>query len=296
MTPVARLVAQAKINLGLRVLAREESGYHSIETVYCRLALGDAVTVRVGDAGWTLRCDGPRCPAEGLGPAENNLAYRAAAAFAAEASWPRGCSIELRKEIPPGSGLGGGSADAGAVLRALNALAPEPVSESELTRIAGRLGSDVPFLATTSPMALAWSRGERMLAVPALPERHVAVVLPPTTVSTADAYAWLAATRSTYSPRARVLPAAALASWEALAPHTANDFEPVVVARHPEIARALAALRAAGATLARMTGSGSGVYGIFERGPDAAELSAEIGGDVVLTRTAPHVVPVGLSE
>ena len=130
----ARVTAQAKVNLALRILAREGSGYHQLETVFCRVDLGDRVTVRTGMRGRSLDCAGARMPAEGLGPVERNLAWRAAVAFAEAAGWPSGFAIELEKEVPTGGGLGGGSADAGAVRRALNAVAPAPLASERVRR------------------------------------------------------------------------------------------------------------------------------------------------------------------
>ena len=160
MTPVARVSAQAKINLILRVLAREASGYHSIESVFLRLDLSDQVTVRIAP-GRTLDCHGAALPTAGLGPMERNLAFRAAVAYAEAVGWPSGFSIDVDKRIPVGAGLGGGSADAGAVLRALDALCPTPLG-SRLIELATPLGADVPFMTIDSPMALAWGRGERL--------------------------------------------------------------------------------------------------------------------------------------
>src|SRR5688572_20345937 len=100
---VARLVAQCKVNLFLRVLAREESGYHQLETLFCRLALGDDVTVRTGVRGRTLDCRGPAMPAGGLGPVEENLAWKAARAFADTTGWDDGFAIEIEKRIPVGA-------------------------------------------------------------------------------------------------------------------------------------------------------------------------------------------------
>jgi 4-diphosphocytidyl-2-C-methyl-D-erythritol kinase len=286
----ARVVAHAKINLTLRVLAREDGGFHTIETVFARIALGDLVTVRSVASGRSLECSGAD-----TGPLERNLAYRAALAFADATGWPSGFAITLEKRIPVGGGLGGGSADAGAVLRALAALSPRPVPEHELLRIAASLGSDVPFLATNAPLALAWGRGERMLALPSLPERDVALVNPGFAVSTAEAYSWLAADaaeRGGHPPVPRLLSLADFASWDAIVPITENDFEPAIARRHPEITRTIAALRASGAAIARMSGSGSTLYGIFASRPDPAALSHAISGEVVMTHTLAALSPV----
>lgn len=292
MTVAARVTAHAKVNLALRVLSRERGGYHAIETLFARLQLGDEVRVRVRPSGRAIDCRGAD-----VGPSERNLALRAAEAYTAATGWPAGFAIEIEKHVPAGGGLGGGSADAGAVLRALDALAPDPVGPSALIRIAASLGSDVPYLTTTDPLALAWGRGERLLALPALPERPVALVLPAFGVGTADAYAWLDAVRGeTDAAAAQRLDAAQLGDWTAVAERSANDFEEPVGRHHPEIVQMLAELRTAGASIARLSGSGSTVFGVFDVAPDAGRLAAVGGGRVVLTRTLERVSPVELID
>jgi len=288
----ARVLAQAKVNLVLHVLARETSGYHSIETLFQRIELGDDVTLRVGVPGRSLDCDGPTMPAEGLGAPERNLAYRAALAYADATGWPDGFAIEIEKRIPVGGGLGGGSADAAAVLRALEAMSPRPVG-ARLLEVAGSLGADVAFLTSDASLALAWGRGERMLALAPLPVRNVVLVIPSVGVSTADAYRWLAEERGDYQPRGRLIDAAALTSWDWIDRNAANDFEPVVAARHPEIARQLAWLRAE-APLALMSGSGSTVFALDE--PGGGRRLRPVDGDVrvVVSRTAPSAAAVEL--
>ena len=135
--------AYAKINLLLRILAREASGYHSIETLFQRLALHDVVHVRVGSMAPSLSCAGPSMPDSGLGPVEQNLAWRAAMAYTAAAAWDTGWEIAIDKHIPVGGGLGGGSADAAAVLRALETMCPSPLGAARLLAVAGTLGADV---------------------------------------------------------------------------------------------------------------------------------------------------------
>lgn len=303
MTPrAARVTAHAKINLILRVLAREESGFHTLETLFARLAIGDVVTVRVTDSGRSVACD-PPIP----GPPEQNLAWRAAEAFAASTGWPKGFAIEIEKRIPIGGGLGGGSADAGAVLRALAALSPNQVREAELLSIASSLGSDVPYLTTAAPLALAWGRGERMLALPPLPERDVLLVVPSFSVSTAAAYSWLAASRTSSStaprhqgtssartsPTPQLLSLADLDTWHSVASLATNDFEPPVTAHHPNLSTGLSSLRDAGAAIALLSGSGSTLFGIFDSPPEEFGLPD---ARVVRTRTLATVSPVEVME
>ena len=266
MNTGARVEAQGKINLFLRILSREAGGYHTIETLFQRIALSDTVVVRVTGSGRSLDCRGAD-----VGAVESNLAFRAAVAYATAAGWPGGFAIEIEKRIPVGGGLGGGSADAGAVLRALNALARRPLPQNELLELAGALGSDVPFLALEAPLALAWGRGERMLALPPLPPLRVDALLFPFGVSSAEAYGWVAAARegkaTVVAPRS--LSAATLASWEGVAGLAENDFEVEVARRHPPIASVLAAARARRFPIAQLSGSGSTVFVISGKPPNA---------------------------
>ena len=295
MTGAAKVVAQAKINLVLRVLAREASGYHSIETVFLRLDLGDVVQVRTRAAGRAIDCAGPAMPEVGVGPAEKNLAYRAAVAYQEATGWPAGFAIEIDKRIPVGAGLGGGSADAGAVLRCLDALAPTPLGR-HLVEIAAPLGSDVPFMTIDSPMALGWSRGERLLTIRPLDPRPVAVLKPPFSVATADAYAWLAAERGPYVPLGSAIEPEALATWEAVSAIAANDFEAVVGGHRPELVEMIDDLASRGALFSMLAGSGSAVFGVFSSPPDAAAIARENDCDVLMTRTSDRVVQVEAAQ
>jgi len=287
-----RVLAQAKINLFLRVLGREADGYHSIETLFLRLEIGDVVRVRVGDgAERAIHCHGPTCPRDGLGSAERNLAYRAAVAYADATGWPRSFAIDIEKHIPVGGGLGGGSADAAAVLRSLDAMAPQAAGAQAIAKIAARLGADVPFLASDSVCALAWRRGERMLDLRPPPRRAVELLVPPFSISTQWAYEQLAATWGEIKPQPAVRRATDLSSWSHLEDIAVNDLEPVVSARHPEISACAVALRSRGARIAMMTGSGSTVFGIFDRRSNV--LPDAVGPITNLrTRTAIRVVGV----
>jgi 4-diphosphocytidyl-2-C-methyl-D-erythritol kinase len=290
--PAAAVAAQAKVNLFLHILAREASGYHQLETLFCRLTLADDVVVRIG-RGWNIDCDTSQA-----GPPEENLAYRAARLYAAERGWPAGCTIEIAKRIPVGGGLGGGSADAGAVLRCLHTLDPAAPPRDALLRWAARLGADVPALTLESPLALGFGRGERLMILPALPARAVMLYIPRTRVATRDAYDWLAAARTrretTALPLSRAIAVQALQRWESLAPIMANDFVPIVAGRHAEIARFTSAMGALpGARASLMSGSGSTVFCVFDGPvPQPWPLAADDGAAFIETATADHVVGV----
>lgn len=289
MTPTrARLAAQAKVNLGLRVLGREPNGYHQLETLFARIDLADDLVITRTAHGCTLDCVGAD-----VGPVERNLAYRAARAYLEASGWATGLAIELTKRIPAGGGLGGGSADAGAVLRLLDAMAPTPLPQDTMASIALGLGADVPFLATTAPLALAWGRGERLVPVTVLPAREILLALPPFGVETKAAFGWLAETR-TGSPVEPAAPVTAeqLTTWSSVAAWSRNDLEGPVEARHPSLATLREAMMAAGAEVARMSGSGSTVFGVFSGEAPFAVVGAPQGTRFVGSRIVGEVAPI----
>jgi 4-diphosphocytidyl-2-C-methyl-D-erythritol kinase len=292
----ARTLAQAKINLALRVLGKRPDGYHSIETVFLRLEFGDDVEVRTTRGDKSLRCYEMRDQ-----PPEKNLAWQAAELYAAETGYPSGFEIEIVKNIPIRGGLGGGSADAAAVLRILNTLSGTPVPRSALLEMAGRLGSDVPFLASEYVMAMSWGRGERLLELKRLPPREVELFVPPFGIDTAQAYAMLDEARGDYSGEPE-LTTEMFRDWDTAARHSTNDFEPVIRKRWPEINALLTRADSSGAFY-RMSGSGSTVFRIAGSGLESAKESTkhaplEIPEDIqrIFTRTAWSVVPVELLD
>jgi 4-diphosphocytidyl-2-C-methyl-D-erythritol kinase len=267
----AEVHAPAKINLFLRILAREEGGYHGLETLFCALSLKDTVRVSRGAPGIRLRVEGE----VDTGPPERNLCVRAADAFHAALGEPPALDIRLEKRIPSAAGLGGGSSDGAAVLRALNVLHGEPLDAAALLRMAIGLGSDVPFFACGSPLALGWSRGERLLALPPLPSRFVIVAHPGVGMPTAEAFRRVAERRGgRYAPDARALDLDQLRDWESVAALAENDFQDVVAEAVPFIPLALSTLRQGGARVAMLAGSGSSVFGIFED-EDARNITLE---------------------
>ena len=292
MTGTVRIAAQAKINLRLRVLARDESGYHAIETVFLRLELADTVTVATHKGGGiAVDVSGDASLILASGPAHQNLAVKAAAAYCERAGWHPHVEIRIAKAIPVGAGLGGGSADAAAVLRALDALAPSPLPPAVLLEVAGAIGSDVPFLASDHVMALGWGRGERLRPLTPLPARPVILAVPAIHVSTRDAYGWLEREHGAW-PGEPAQPADAFSSWQQAAKHAENDFSAAVGRRHPVIERMLESLSARGARLAMLSGSGSTVFGIFDEAPGENDRGGRSDWEEIRTRTAAHVVPL----
>jgi len=248
--------APAKINLFLRVLAREVSGFHQIETLFAAIDFCDELRVERAAEGVSVRVVGAD-----VGPEEQNLAYRVARLFLKTASLGVGVRIGLTKNIPAEAGLGGGSSDAGATLRALNMLFGNPLSGVELLRCGADLGSDVAFFASGAGRALAWGRGEQLLSLPTDSDLTVLLALPPVKVSTADAYEEL-------GPDVRAAPSAhdlgALARSERLADICVNQFEASVVARHPQLGGLRQAIDGKGALTARLSGSGAALFGLFD--------------------------------
>ncbi|MDH3571897.1 MAG: 4-(cytidine 5'-diphospho)-2-C-methyl-D-erythritol kinase, partial [Gemmatimonadota bacterium] len=153
--------AHAKANLFLRVLAREASGFHTLETLFTLLELHDLLTVERTEHGIELLVTGAD-----TGPVEENLAYRAARMVLDATGHRFGVRMRLEKRIPVQAGLGGGSSDGAAALHAVNALLQHALPRPELLQFAAKLGSDVPFLASGAPLALAWGRGERLMRLP----------------------------------------------------------------------------------------------------------------------------------
>jgi 4-diphosphocytidyl-2-C-methyl-D-erythritol kinase len=285
MADRVRIEAPAKVNLLLRVLAREASGYHSLETVFCAISLCDEVEVRRGDPGVALRLES----ATDLGPVEDNLAVRAAQRYHAALGQPAAVEVLLRKRIPAAAGLGGGSSDAAAVLRALDALHGAPLGDDVLLRIGGELGSDVPFFLCGSTHALGWARGDRLLALPPLPERAVVVAHPGTPMPTGSAFRRFAESRGPHQvPPAQSRPLEALRSWTGAAAGATNDFEPVADELIASLPRARAVMRDAGATIAMLAGSGASLFGVFAPDTDPASCSGalrDLGYDVWTART-----------
>lgn len=268
-----RVRAFAKINLSLRVLGMRPDGYHELRTVFQSLALHDTLTFERSREALSLTCDDPACPVDG-----RNLVWRAAVQVwraAGKRRGPRGVRIHLVKRIPMQAGLGGGSSDAAAAIRALGRW--WGVNEARQREIGARLGADVPYFFEGGTV-LGLDRGDLLFPLLDGPPSWVAVAVPPFGVSTAEAFRWLDADSIRRPRTGRPTRASCL-----------NDFEPAVAARHPEVAALVRRLRRDGASVAAMSGSGSAVFGLFARRADALRaaqnLPRRLAGRVIVSRT-----------
>jgi 4-diphosphocytidyl-2-C-methyl-D-erythritol kinase len=277
-----KIAAHAKANLFLRILAREASGFHTIETLFTLLELADELVVERIASGIELEVRGADA-----GPTQDNLAYRAADLMLDATGRHFGVRVSLAKAIPVRAGLGGGSSDAAAALHAVNALAQHAVPRHEVLQYAARLGSDVPFFASGAPFALAWGRGERLFRLPPPPPAPALLLVPPRGVSTKDAYDRIAGARVHEARRgAVVLDADALATWGGIGRLGGNDFESVIFGDHPDLKAAFERLAETGPLAVRLCGSGSAMLAVYrnEASTEAAELRLA-GGDYRLIRT-----------
>ena len=258
-----RIAAHAKLNLLLRILAREApAGYHQIETAFALLELADELVVTRTTSGVELTVHGP----DDLGPPEQNLAVRAARAVLEATGHKFGVALELTKRIPVRSGLGGGSSDAAAALHAVNALAGNAVPRHELLHFATRLGADVAFFASGAPAALGWGRGERLFRVPAPPTAPVlvALALPPVAVATPDAYRWWDDMHPQHAPRGPLLlDPDAFTGWGSIGRLGGNDFEIPVFGKHPPLRALYERLAGTHPYWVRLCGSGSAVAAVY---------------------------------
>jgi len=265
------LPAPAKLNLFLHVTGRRADGYHELQSLMVPIALADTLDFELREDGRIVRTG------DVIGAVESDLCLRAAALLREASGTSLGVDIVVEKRIPAGSGMGGGSSDAATTLLALNRLWRLGWARDRLAALALRLGADVPFFLGPGP-ALAEGIGERLTQV-AWPVRWFAVIHPQVSVSTAEIFSAPELTRST-----KVLTIADFSALQDNAVRSgiparddlfgANDLEPVVRRRYPEVDAAIAHLARFGP--ARMTGSGAAAYAALPSESAAQEAVSEL--------------------
>lgn len=283
-----RVETPAKLNLGLALVGARADGYHLLESLFAPIALYDELELAVeqGEVEIALVCGPPLDPElpaalHHVPTGPDNLVHRAARLFCDRSGYRARISIRLRKGIPAGAGLGGGSSDAAAALRALSALSGLAISPVELARWALELGADVPFFLDPRP-ALVTGIGEKIEPVGGLPELAVLLVNPGKTLATADVYRMadqLGGALTKQPPGSTMRALSGLAqdarkSVPALRDLLINDLEPAARRLCPSLERIAERLERLGASAVSMTGSGATAFGVFVSEQAAREAIA----------------------
>lgn len=271
-----RILAPAKVNLFLRIVGRRADGYHLLDSVMAPVSLYDEVEVtaevtKARRSHIRVTCDDPAIPAD-----RSNLAHRAAALMCRTSGLRAKIVISLRKHIPAGAGLGGGSSDAAAVLTALNRLLDLKLTTDRLSRSAVQLGADVPFFLAGGP-ARVRGIGEVVARLPRLSRRWLTLVVPHLSVSTVWAYREFDRLVPAAPAETDVLWAPSFEAGRWPNPSAfVNDLERAVLPAHPLLTEQKDRLRSLGARAALMSGSGSAVFGVFTNRAAAARAAAAL--------------------
>ncbi|MDX2128379.1 MAG: 4-(cytidine 5'-diphospho)-2-C-methyl-D-erythritol kinase [Chloroherpetonaceae bacterium] len=279
---MSRLVekAYAKINLALYITDRLPNGYHTLETIFLPIAWHDTLTFEPAET-LTLSCNKPELPT-----GEENLCMKAARVLQKMMSVQKGCHIHLHKEVPHGAGLGGGSSDAAATLRALNQLWDLELPAQKLKEIAITLGADVPYFLASPKAMRGQGIGEKLEPLDNQFPFAVLVVFPKVLVPTAWAYQSLKLEfpKPAHDTK-RLFQTLCERKLTNNFQHFANDFEPSVIAAYPEIGMIKKKMKELGAAHTMMSGSGSAVFGVFERNEDAEKAALQFAGQFPLSVT-----------
>ena len=251
--------AYAKLNLTLDVLGKREDGYHDLKSVMQTISVRDDIEIDIGTGmPWVLHCT-----KEGIPTDERNLAWKAAKLYCDTMKKdPNGLEIRITKRIPSEAGMGGGSADAAAVLRALNRHYGDPLSIGALAELGAQVGSDVPFC-VIGGTAMVEGRGEKLRKLPDMPDCFFVVVKPPFSCSTAELYQTLDNVEIAKRPDHQAMESALLAGdLGRVCENIWNVFDPVVTQDHLELNYIKSIFNSYGAVGYQMTGSGSAVFAV----------------------------------
>lgn len=265
--------AYAKLNLTLDVLGKREDGYHDLQSVMQTVSLQDDIEIDVGTGKpWVLKCEKEGVPCD-----QRNLAWKAAKVYLdATGKDPDGLEIRLTKRIPSEAGMGGGSSDAAAVMRALNKFYGNPLSLTELADLSAQVGSDVPFCVVGGTV-MCEGRGELLRKLPDMPDCFFVVVKPDFPVSTPALYRKLDEVAIAVHPDNGAMEQALNAgNLEQVSTLIYNVFDPVVTADHPELDHIKSIFRENGAIGCQMTGSGSATFAVVKDAETAEVMSSKL--------------------
>ena len=284
--------APAKINLFLDIVGRLDNGYHSLFMIMQSIGLGDTVTVeKTEEIGIHLTCSEKSLPTD-----EKNIAYKAAKKFCEAAGEEPGIRIRIEKKIPFAAGLAGGSADAAAVIVAMNEIYGNRFNQHELCKIGLSVGSDVPFC-ICGGTSLSQNTGGVLAPLEPLKECHIVLAKPECGVSTAEAYSQADNTYLYHPDCMRMLDACEKGDFKGICKYAGNVFEQVIeVADRVEYKRIM---REHGAALCQMSGSGPTVFALFENKENAEKCAEELRGicsNVFVTVPVSHGVITERSE
>ncbi len=281
---IMTLQAYAKINIGLHILGKRSDGYHDLETIFHEINLFDEIDLEPHKS-LEMNADSILVPVD-----ESNLCLKAASILQKERKIKEGVMIQLRKKIPIGAGLGGGSSDAAAVLRGLNELWKLKLSNQQLRTIAGEIGSDVPFF-IEGGNAYASGRGEILdhfsLDIPF----WIAVVTPLIHISTTWAYSHLKLQRDGKDSELQSKITKYISNPKKILSLVQNDFEQTTISIYPEIGQLKEKLKEMGAVFSLMSGSGSSVFGFFENEKKALDALGSFPKNYQTSLTAPTFKP-----
>lgn len=251
------LKARAKINIGLKILNKRDDGYHNIETTLTTINLSDLIDIEEIQTGTIVECKGLDIPAE------ENLCYRAAECFRREFKIISGVKINLVKNIPMGGGLGGGSADAATVLKGMNELFNQNVSEGKLMELSKNLGADIPFF-IKGGAAYARGRGDELKFFK-LPRMSLVIYYPGYPIDTRWAYEEYDKMLLTPQPDVdNIVVEKDRKKKERVSFNIENSFEKVIFKKHPDLLDIKANLIAAGAFFVSLSGSGSCLFALLD--------------------------------
>lgn len=266
----------AKLNLFLEIVGKRPDGYHGLSTIMQEITLADELEVSIeGKEGISFTSTDPTLPMGG-----DNLIVRAARRFLERRRLERGIRVHLIKRIPAAAGMGGGSSNASATLRALDALFETKMSNEALAAEAASIGSDCPFF-IYGGTAVCTGRGEVVKPVTALPPYHALVVCPPTQTSTAQVYRALVPPSLEEPVKVDwVLEELRSGDLDRIRKVLFNRLEAVAMQLHPELGAFQEKLASIGIPQPRLTGSGSALYGIFATAEQAQEMLVKVEGQL----------------